>query len=626
MNIKMQCCGIVIMLVLYYFYRKQRRIELNTVKAFSRVFGMTFICIVLDILSVVAIVYMESIPMLLVELVCKGYLTSLLLMCLFAILYICVDVYEETMYKKAIIKYTLYVAAGIIALLVLPIQYFCDKETGVVYTYGSSVIAAYITNVGFVAAIFLLMWKKKSNINAKRRDAVSMWLLTYIMAAVVQFFVPELLLVGYAATVGMMVLYLKLENPEMNLDRQSGLFNQNAWIQYTKQMNEKKKNVSLLFMYLSREDNSIQMREEAVMEVFDFLAELPDTLVFRYQEGRMILVFKEPSKAEELMRILKERGDRGYGKNGRFNLKREWIYLPDSTMIKDTRDMVRLIEHIRKNNKEFFEGETFVVTNELIEQVYYELEMERTVKEAIDEGRIEVFYQPIYSTKERRFTSAEALVRIRDKEGKIVPPGAFIRIAEENGMILSIGEIVFRKVCQFIKENDMKQCGLDYIEVNLSVVQCAYQNLANDFIGIMEEYGVESHFINLEITESASLKAKKTLLENMERLMDYGVHFSLDDFGTGQSNLNYIVDMPVSIVKFDRDMTNAYFENGKAKYVMDAAMHMIHGMQLEIVSEGVETKAQYEEMESLGISYIQGYYFSKPLPEKEFLQYIKAAG
>lgn len=81
--------------------------------------------------------------------------------------------------------------------------------------------------------------------------------------------------------------------------------------------------------------------------------------------------------------------------------------------------------------------------------------------------------------------------------------------------------------------------------------------------------------------------------------------------------------MPVKIVKFDRDMTNAYFENGKAKYVMDAAMHMIHGMNLQIVSEGIETREQFEAMKALGIKYIQGYYFSRPLPETEFLEFIK---
>jgi len=185
-----------------------------------------------------------------------------------------------------------------------------------------------------------------------------------------------------------------------------------------------------------------------------------------------------------------------------------------------------------------------------------------------------------------------------------------------------LGEMVFEKVCRFVKEHDIKRYGLHYIEINLSVVQCSYEQLAEDYINIMEKYGVPSSFINLEITESASMEAKRILLNNMKNLMDYGVKFSLDDFGTGQSNLNYIVDMPVDIVKFDRDMTNAYFENGKAKYVMDAAMHMVHGMDLEIVSEGIETKEQYEAMEGLGINYIQGYYFSKPLPERQFLEFI----
>ena len=134
---------------------------------------------------------------------------------------------------------------------------------------------------------------------------------------------------------------------------------------------------------------------------------------------------------------------------------------------------------------------------------------------------------------------------------------------------------------------------------------------------------IEPEHINLEITESASVSARNILLDNMNVLIGRGVHFSLDDFGTGQSNLNYIVEMPVHIVKFDRDMTNAYFENRKAKYVMDAAMHMIQGMDLSIVAEGIETEEQLRTMENLGIQYIQGYYFSKPLSEQHFLEFIK---
>ena len=189
-------------------------------------------------------------------------------------------------------------------------------------------------------------------------------------------------------------------------------------------------------------------------------------------------------------------------------------------------------------------------------------------------------------------------------------------------MILRIGEEVFRQVCAFISTHDLKALGLHYIEVNLSVIQCAYEPLADDYIRIMKENHVSPDMINLEITESASLETKNMLLRNMRKLLDFGVSFSLDDFGTGQSNLNYIIDMPVDIVKFDREMTNAYFENSRAKYIMDAAMNMIHGMDLDIVSEGVENEEQLKTLEKLNISYIQGFYFSKPLPAREFLSFI----
>jgi EAL domain-containing protein (putative c-di-GMP-specific phosphodiesterase class I) len=109
----------------------------------------------------------------------------------------------------------------------------------------------------------------------------------------------------------------------------------------------------------------------------------------------------------------------------------------------------------------------------------------------------------------------------------------------------------------------------------------------------------------------------------MKILIDYGVSFSLDDFGNGESNLNYIVDMPVEIVKFDKDMTQAYFNNDKAKYVLQAATDMIQGLELKVVAEGVETAEQLRTLERLGIDYIQGYYFSKPVEAKLYIEFLK---
>ena len=141
---------------------------------------------------------------------------------------------------------------------------------------------------------------------------------------------------------------------------------------------------------------------------------------------------------------------------------------------------------------------------------------------------------------------------------------------------------------------------------------------------IINEYGIDTKYINLEITETGSIESRQILLDNMSELRKSGISFSLDDFGTGNSNLNYIMDMPVDIVKFDKEMTKSYFKNEKSQYIMDAAMHMIKGLKLKIVAEGIETEYQFNTMNNLGIDYIQGYYFSKPIPEDEFIEFVMA--
>ncbi|MDE7199630.1 MAG: EAL domain-containing protein, partial [Lachnospiraceae bacterium] len=363
-------------------------------------------------------------------------------------------------------------------------------------------------------------------------------------------------------------------------------------------------------------------REQAVMLAFaKRLPKFEGARVFKMADDEVWMIF-EPEYAGENVEKLKR-----YIEYGRKELggmaQAEFTYMSDSSLVNDYQEMVHLLQYARWKSRDHSASNFKQVDSEFVEQMRQEKIMEQMLEEAMKEGRIEVFYQPIYSTREKRFVSAEALVRMRDREGNLVPPGAFVSVAEANGKILPLGEIVFDKVCRFFMKEKLEQYGLHYIEVNLSVVQCSYSELADDYIGIMEKYQIDPRYINLEITESASMAAKKTLLENMRRLMEYGVHFSLDDFGTGQSNLNYIVDMPVSIVKFDREMSQAFFRDEKAKYVMNAAMQMIHGMKLKIVSEGIETKDQYLAMEELDIDYIQGYYFSKPLPETEFLTFLQ---
>lgn len=625
MNVQAQICGIILLVIMFLFYRRYESLRLNTQIGFQVLMLCMLLCIFLDMLSIWAIVRLLLDYRGAVYVICKAYLMSIVLVGLAGFWYECTDVYED---KKKLwrIAVTGGVAwlSGCCVIAGLPLGIY--KMGRVVYTAGPAVMVTYLFTGMFILVNIVFTLAKRKQANHRRSQVILSWLALWLVAAMVQFFNNELLLVGYAGALGVLVIFFRLENPEYLTDAVTGLFNQDGLLLYARKLYNEKKSFSLMSIWwnlgISQADEGA--REQAVMAAFaKRLPKLDNTRVFKMADDEVWMIFEDMEHVDdtvEKVRSFVEYGRRELGGMA----QAAFTYMPDAAMVGDYQEMVHLMQYARWKSSDHSATNFKEVDFDFVEQMRKEKSMEQMLDEAMKEDRIEVYYQPIFSTKAKKFVSAEALVRMRDRDGNLVPPGAFIAVAEANGKILQLGEIVFEKVCRFFTKEQLEQYGLHYIEVNLSVVQCGYPGLADDYIGIMEKYQINPRYINLEITESASMAAKKTLLENMRRLMEYGVYFSLDDFGTGQSNLNYIVDMPVNIVKFDREMSQAFFQDEKAKYVMNAAMQMIHGMKLKIVSEGIETEEQYLAMEELSIDYIQGYYFSKPLPEAAFLAFLQS--
>lgn len=625
MNIQAQICGIILLVIMFLFYKRYESLRLNTQIGFQALMLCMLLCIFLDMLSIWAIVRLLLDHRGAVHVICKAYLMSIVLVGFAGLWYECTDVYED---KKKLRRVA--ITGGVAwlscccVIVSLPLGIY--KMGRVVYTAGSAVMVTYFFTGMFILVNIVFTLAKRKKANHRRSQVILSWLALWLAAAVVQFFNNELLLVGYAGALGVLVIFFRLENPEYLTDAVTGLFNQDGLLLYARKLYNEQKPFSLMSIWwnlgISRADEGA--REQAVMAAFaKRLPKLDHTRVFKMADDEVWMIFEDMEHVEdtvEKVRSFVEYGRRELGGMA----QAAFTYMPDAAMVGDYQEMVHLMQYARWKSSDHSTSNFKQVDMDFVEQMRKEKSMEQMLDEAMKEDRIEVFYQPIFSTRAKKFVSAEALVRMRDRDGNLVPPGAFISVAEANGKILQLGEIVFEKVCRFFTKEQLEQYGLHYIEVNLSVIQCGYPGLADDYIGIMEKYQINPKYINLEITESASMAAKKTLLENMRRLMEYGVYFSLDDFGTGQSNLNYIVDMPVNIVKFDREMSQAFFRDEKAKYVMNAAMQMIHGMKLKIVSEGIETKEQYLAMEELSIDYIQGYYFSKPLPEAAFLAFLQS--
>lgn len=246
--------------------------------------------------------------------------------------------------------------------------------------------------------------------------------------------------------------------------------------------------------------------------------------------------------------------------------------------------------------------------------------MDSIIERALANHGFHVYYQPIYSIEKKRFVSAEALLRLIDEKEGFISPEIFIPAAEKSGAIHKIGDYVLTEVFQFIASSEYKKLGLEYIEINLSVSQCMHHGLADSILESMSRYGVSSNQVNLEITESAASYDQSVMSENLEQLSAAGITFSLDDYGTGYSNMYRIAALPLKIVKLDKTFVNN--QNSKMWTILQNTVRMIKDLNMEIVVEGIETEEMVKKFSDLKCDFIQGYFFSKPIPQREFVEFI----
>ena len=619
MNIQVQICGMVILIVLAVFYKSNKTLGLYAESIFFRVMIFAMVSLSLDILSLVVIEYRQSLPILLVNFVCKTYIISLIWVGMMGTIYVLTDILSERKHKSVSIKMVILTLVQSLIVYTLPIYIYENLDE--VYTYGPSVLCVYAFALIYVFATIVILFVFHKRVSRRREFAVGLWMLIWIVAAVIQFLNNEILLVGFATSVGVLILLVIMENPESNLDRRLGCFNSYAMSVYIKEVMGRRKKFSMLSLSFG----NVNLLEEYGTYVEEMLRGMLRTV----KKHRKVLAFKNTNA--DLV-FVSDDGDGLYRLGldilAYFTKYEEWHKETRLALVRkcDTFNTTEeLFDFLAFLHTEYINEKTRVlpVGEGTIEKYRPRYIIKQKIAEALMEDRVEVFLQPIFDNAEKCFTSAEALVRIREKDGSLLAPGIFIPVAEESGQILELGERVFEKVCEFLKNSEVVKLGLQLIEVNLSVIQCERKDLAERLIKITDQYGISPSFINLEITETASISARATLLKNMKKLMEYGFRFSLDDFGKGESNLMYVVEMPVSIVKLDYDMSKAFFNTDKAKHVVRAVVSMAHGMNLKLVAEGIETQEELDGMCQEGIDFIQGYYYSKPLPTVEFIEFLK---
>ncbi len=253
----------------------------------------------------------------------------------------------------------------------------------------------------------------------------------------------------------------------------------------------------------------------------------------------------------------------------------------------------------------------------------------KLVRDAIDNDGIEMYYQPIYELQTKKFTNFEALVRLKDnKTYGYISPEEFIPLAEKHGLIMRLSDRIFNQVFDFVATHDLSSKGINHMEVNLSGLQSVDAALPEQMTQLLRKYDLNPNIVNLEITESIAITSSFMLKKNMDELKKIGCTFSMDDFGTGYSNLSQMAKVEYELIKIDKSLLWPCFDKNNpvqanAKIILDNMITMILNLGKKIVVEGVETKEQLDYLEKMGVTYIQGFYFSKPLPAADYLKFLE---
>ena len=244
MNIQVQVCGLLIMLLLYIFYKSSNTLKLYTEKVFHQAMCTSMLCLSLDILSIVVIQNRSALPLLFVDTICKLYIITLVWVSMFAFVYVLTDLYSEEKHIQWSRKIKGIVLVQSILIYILPIKIFAEGR--VVYTYGDAVLAVYASVTVYIVATLVTIGVRFKQLNKRRAAAVGLWMFVYICAAIIQFMNNELLLVGFASAIGLLILFVVMENPEANLDRRIGCFNAYALSEYMNKQLEKQNSFSVM--------------------------------------------------------------------------------------------------------------------------------------------------------------------------------------------------------------------------------------------------------------------------------------------------------------------------------------------------------------------------------------------
>lgn len=519
----------------------------------------------------------------------------------------------------------------IVTHIIPPIRHLIYYYHGdCLYTRGPLYILYYFIAIFYFLYYVSLLIRKRASIQKPNMIYGIVLCAGYVFGMAVGMINPYIRMTNFIQTLILTSAFFLLENDSSYLDKVTGVYNARRLVEDTYPLFHSSQSTYILSIKLQDlNDYRLMVGMSAMTEVLHQIGAWmlsltnEETNFFRVGNGEFALLLynADKDKTADIARTIRER------------FKESWSYSDDGSITIPAQIWVSSIpDRISTEEQVLSFSESSFNTDLPQNQIYVADEMKEegrqtkvnvAIRRALTNDTFEVYYQPICDTSSGKIHSCEALVRMTDPELGPVSPEEFIKVAERTGTVSRIGSIVFEKVCQFISSKNPKQYGIDFIEVNLSPIQCMDQNLPSEFRNIMHKYHVNPEQIVLEITESAVIHNKGKVNNVIQELKNCGLLFALDDFGTGQANYSYIREFPFSIIKIDKSFLWAADKDPADRAVLKNMLSLVKDLNLKSVVEGVETEEQKNMLIKDGVNYLQGYLYSKPVSENLFIEYLK---
>jgi len=508
---------------------------------------------------------------------------------------------------------------------------FYIDEMGI-YHRGQGQFFTYTIAIYYIVLSCGIVLKNMKVLGVSQRLCVYLYSAECIILNIVQLFFSEYLLQEIGIAFAMFFIYITMQNPLEFMDVQTGVYNRNLFRKTINGKIFKKEDFSIVCVQIEglgyiNEKFGLHNGNVLLRQIANFLVKLGKLNgVFRISNRQFAIIYNKKQDFNVVCNKIVERFEKPFTLNNISVNVNLWSYLcciQSSKDIISVNDAFDIIDYSLNEAKQTKRNGVAFASTDTLEKRRREVEVTQAISNAIANSSFQVYYQPIFSILEGRYTNMEALVRLIDDTVGFIPPDEFIPIAEKTGDILAIGEIVLEKVCSFIGEYHPEDYGIKSIHVNLSVVQCMQENITIKLMNIIDKYRIPYKLVDFEITETTADNTSDSLGTIMRMFNEKGISFSLDDYGTGYSNQSNLMKYPYSIVKIDKSMVWACDSNPNALVLLKHTVAMIKDLNMKVLAEGVETEKHLAFLKEIGCDYLQGYYFSRPLPVNDLIEVIK---